>query len=254
MRRSALTALAVALASFACRTPLPPLAPLAPEDPRPAQLLASFAVEVEARRGLRGRARLSVDAAGGDVRLRGKQVIVLEKPERLRVEIKALFDQTLAVLVTDAGQFELLRADDQSYRRGAIEPGLLWETAWLDLTPSDAIELLLAAPSIGERATLRAARGDAEGGVELDLAGGDGQLGWRLRFDAEGRLSWLERFDAAGTREWRVEYSDYIDVGASMFPHRLRLITAADTRAEVKLSDVELNPELPGELFRLRPR
>jgi len=253
VRRAALAALGVALASIACRTPPPALVPLAPEDPRPAQLLASFVAESQARRGLRGRARLSVDASAGDVRLRGRQVIALEKPGRMRVEIKALFDQTVAVLVTDAGEFELLRADDQSYRRGAIEPGLLWEIAGLDLAPRDAIELLLFAPSIDEHATLLSARRDGEGGIEIDLAGAEGQPSRRLRFDAEGRLSWVERFDAAGARGWRAEYSDYAAVGAVTFPHSLRIITAANTQAQVTLSDVELNPDLPAALFQLRP-
>jgi len=36
------------------------------------------------------------------------------------------------------------------------------------------------------------------------------------------------------------------------FPHTLRIETAAETRAEVALKDVELNPALPPGLFRLR--
>lgn len=254
MLRSAIAVFVVALANFACLTPPPTLVPLGPDDPRPARLLAALTETSNARRGLRGRARLSVDAAEGELRLRSKQVIALERPGRLRVEVKALFDQTLAVLVTDAGEYELLRADDQSYRRGIVEPGLLWETALIDLAPDVAVQLFLAAPRLDAGATLLGARSDAAGGVELDLAGAEAQLRHRLRFDPVGTLSSIERFAPDGRREWRAEYSEYAVVGDDTFPHYMKILTAADSEAEVSLSGIELNPELPAELFRLRPR
>jgi hypothetical protein len=153
------------------------------------------------------------------------------------------------VLVTDAGEFELLRADDQSYRRGVVEPGLLWETALLDLEPSGAIELLLAAPHLAAEPRIAAARADAAGGIERDLGSEAGQLRERLRFDAAGQLSWIERYNAAGGRDWRAEYSDYTVVGSEPFPHRLSIVTAANSQAELTLSGVELNPELPRLCF-----
>jgi hypothetical protein len=235
-----------------CRTPVPGFVVLPPDDPRPARILSAWSRAAEQRVGLRGRARLAVDAAGGDVKLRGKQVIALERPERLRVEIKALFDQTVAVLVTDAGEFELLRADDHSYQRGAIHPGLLWETAWLDLEPSEAIALLLAAPSLGEAPVVLSARELPSGHLELDLGDASGRVARRVRFDAAGRLRAVEQLRVDGQRAWRAEYDGYAPVGDVVFPHTLRVVTAEATEAELQLVDVELNPSLSPELFRLR--
>ena len=177
---------------------------------------------------------------------------MVERPARLRVEIKALFDQTVAVLVTDGGEFELLRADDHSYRRGAIEPGLLWETAWLDLAPDEAIALIVAAPDLGTDSRRAAARADAEGGIEIDLADADGRLARRVHFDADGRLRSVERFRVDGGRAWRAEYDAYEAVDGDEFPHRLRIATAEETSAELVFSGVELNPELSPSLFRIR--
>lgn len=254
LRRRLLAAVVAAVAGFACRTPVPELRPLSPDDPRPARWLAAWAEQAEARHGLRGRARLAVDGGGGALRLRARQVIALERPERLRVEVKTPFDQTVAVLVTDAGRYELLRADDHSYQSGAVHPGLLWETAWLDLAPAEAIELLLAAPAPDGTPVPGSARGDREGGVQIELSDAEGRLRRRVRFDAAGRLSWLEAFDAAGAeRLWRAEYADYAPVDGVPFPHTLRLETRAGTRAELTLRDVELNPAFPPGLFKLSP-
>jgi len=92
---------AALLAATACRTPAPIAVPLPPDDPRPAALLDAWARAAGERHGLRARARLAVDGADGALHLRGKQILVLERPAYLRVEILGLLNQTVAVLVTD---------------------------------------------------------------------------------------------------------------------------------------------------------
>lgn len=249
MKRAAL--LVAGLLVAGCRTPIA-LAPLPPDDPRPERLLAAWEREAKARRGLRGRARLAVDARDGAVRLRGKQVIALERPGRLRVEVKGLLDQTLLVLVTDGGRYQLLRADDHSYREGPVTPTLLWEQAWIDLTPTEAIDLLLGAPAADASLVPLAALGDDGGGVRLDLGDAEGQLRRRAGFDAAGRLLWLEVYDAPGALRWRAEYGDFERLGTSEFARAVKVETAAGaTRAEISLRGVELNPPLAPELFRL---
>ena len=90
------------------------------------------------RHALRGRARLAVDGGDGAVRLRGKQIVVLERPARLRVEVLGFLNQTVAVLTTDGERFELFRSGDRSYETGAVHPDLLWQEAHLALTPEEA--------------------------------------------------------------------------------------------------------------------
>ena len=79
-------------------------------------------------------------------------------------------------------------------------PGLLWQVASLDLTPEEAIDLVLGAPRLDAAlAPLRAFEtGDGEIGVELgDAAGGVRE---RRSFDAQGRLRGVERLAEDGRR------------------------------------------------------
>ena len=246
------TILVAALATAtACRT-VPPAVPLAHDDPRPAALLSAWERSAEERWGLRGRAKLSVDGASGDVRVRGKQVLVLERPARLRVEVLGLLNQTLAVLVTDGDRFELFRAEGRSLETGEVHPDLLWREAHLALTPEEAVELLLGAPRRDPSLVPVVALGSDDGSIRIDLADADGSTRRRMGFDAEGRLRWMEAL-GNGEVEWRASFDRYELIGDTPFAHTITLdVTAGSTHAEISLRDVELNPELSPDLFRLR--
>ena len=258
MRRAALLALCLVAAS-ACRTlPAGPSAvpgvPLAADDPRPQRLVAEWNERAAERQGLRGRAFLSVDSGGGALHLRSRPVLALERPSRLRVEILGLLDAAVAVLVTDGARFELFRAEDRSYQTGEVHPRLLWEQAYLDLTPEEAIELLLGAPLLDRTLSPRAADETAAGELRFDLADDLGVVRERVEFDAQGRLRRLEERDPEGALEWEARFDDYRDLAAAPFAHALSLrVAAGQSEASIQLSEVELDPELPEALFELRP-
>jgi hypothetical protein len=235
-----------------CRSPLP-LVPLPADDLRPQAYLAAWAERAHERRALRGLARLSVD--GDEVELRSKQILIVERPARLRVEILGLLNQAVAVLVINGSRFELFRAEDRSVERGDVRPGLLWEVAGLDLTPQETVALLLGAPD--PDASLRVVRALAAGDdeIRLDLADAGGVVRRRIGFDGEGRLRWLEQGDGGGAMSWRAHFDDYELVQGSPVAHAITLdVAAGQTHAELSLRDVELNPELPPDIFRLRLR
>jgi len=187
------------------------------------------------------------------VRLRSRQVLVLERPARLRVEVLGLLGQTVVVLTTDGERFELFRAEDRSYETGLVHPHLLWEEAHLALAPEELVDLLLGFPTPDRSLAPVAALGDDAGRVTLEFADAEGRLSRRAGFDVEGRLRWLEVLDAVGTLLWRAEFDEYAAVGGEPFAHAVSLeVTAGSTRAEISLRDVELNPELSPDLFRLR--
>ncbi|MDJ0848066.1 MAG: hypothetical protein QNK04_06805 [Myxococcota bacterium] len=241
------------LAATGCATPPPVLRPLPPGDPRPAALLSAWTEAAETRRALRGRARLSVDGGDGAVRLRSNQIVVLERPDQLRVEIQGFLNQTVAVLVTDGDRFEVFRVTDRSYESGPVHEGLLWEQAYLALTPAEAIDLLLGVPTPDPALRPGAALDDGDGGVRLDLVDGAGATVRRAGFDREARLRWLEALGPEEALIWRAELGDYAPVDGTPFAHALALeVAAGGTRAEISLRDVELNPELPPDIFRLR--
>ena len=239
--------------SSGCRTPVPTYAALPTEDPRPARLLAAWNQSAEVRQAMRARARIAVDGADGAIRLRGRQRVVLERPARLRVEILGLLGQTAAVLVTDGDRYELLRAGDRSYESGEVHPALLWQQVWIALTPEEAVDVLLGVPAPDPSLVTPAAWADAAGQVRLELRDGDGNLRRRVVFDAEGRLLRLEVFEIGGQRRWQATFDDYKPVDGTPFAHRVVLdVNAGGTHAELELHDVELNPPLQPDIFRLR--
>jgi hypothetical protein len=250
VRRLAIAALLLVPVA-ACRGP-GGFAALPAGDPRPGRLLAAWEDAAAARHALRGRARLEV--RGGGVDYSARQVVVAERPARLRVEVLGLFGQAVAVLTTDGGRFELFRGEDLSFEEGELRPDILWQEARLALRPEEAIAVLLGAP-LREPGlvTLRAAGAD-DGSVQVSLGAQDGALRRRLAFDAQGRLTGLEVFGDEGDLAWRATWSGFAAVGGVPFAHAIALwVTEGDTRAAITLRDVELNPELPPGIFSVRP-
>jgi hypothetical protein len=249
VNRAALVALLLVAAG--CQTAVPRW-PLAAGDPRPAALMRAWQEHAAERRSLRGSARLAVD--GEALHLRARQILVIERPSRLRVEVQGLLSQTLAVLVTDGPRYELFRAEDRSIETGEVHPELLWQVASLALTPEEAIDLVLGAPRVDvSLAPLRAFEaGDGEIGVELGDAAGD--VRERRSFDALGRLRRVERLAEAGDVVWSARFDAYEPVSGVPLAHAIRVeATQPATRAELVLSGVELNPTLPADIFHLRP-
>jgi len=247
--RAALFVVALVFA-LACRT-IPPPMPLAVDDPRPAALLARWKAEVASRASLRGRARLAVDSQAG--RVRGRQIVVLERPAKLRVEVLGLLNQTAAVITTDGDRFEVFRVGDRSYETGRMRPDLLWREARLALVPAEAVAVLLGVPAPGAGLTLANAVRTHEGWIEVDLVDRDGRRRQRAVFDASERLRSFAVLDDDGSTRWRAVFDDYAPVGASQLPHAIVLdVIEGGTHAEIELSDLELNPELPVDIFRLR--
>jgi len=248
--RAALFVVAL-VSAFACRT-VPPIVELPADDPRPAALLARWQGEVASRSALRGRARLAVDSEAG--RFRGRQiVVVLERPAKLRVEVLGLLNQTAAVIATDGDRFEIFRVGDRSYEAGSVRPDLLWREVRLALAPAEAVAVLLGAPAPGAGLTAANAVRTHEDWIEIDLLDRDGRRRQQASFDANDRLRGFAVFAADGSSRWRAAFDAYAQVGASQLPHSIVLdVAEGGAHAEIDLWDLELNPALPADIFRIR--
>jgi hypothetical protein len=237
----------------ACATPIP-LQPLPPDDPRPRQLLDDWVERSGQRQRLRGLARLSVDQNDGSIPIPGKQLVVLERPARLRVEVLGFLNQSLAVIATDGVSFEVYRADEQRYETGEVDEHLLWNEAGIDLSPEEAVAVLLGVPIFESLPAPANAVRDGDGRIRMDLVDSRGVVVQRATFDLEGRLRAFEVLDASGAVVWAAQFGEYRDVGGSAFAHSIGLdVRSGNTRAEISFRKVELNPDLPPGLFRLFP-
>ncbi|MEM7412522.1 MAG: hypothetical protein AAF430_19990 [Myxococcota bacterium] len=236
---------------------LTPRVPLSPDDPRPASLLESWKSRAAERDALQALARFAVDAPGSgiggeDLALRIKQRVWLARPASLRVEVLGFLGTTLAVLTTDGEEYALLQAEDRRFDSGPVYDGLLWDAARLDLTPEEAVEVMLGAPQ--PDADLVRGRAFAEDDrVAIELLDADGAVRRVVVFGADGLLVRLEERGRDGARPWRAHFDDYIEVAGVPFARDVSLESASDARVVVRLSDVQLNPRLEPELFQLAP-
>lgn len=232
---------------LACRTALPPAVPLALDDPRPAARLEALAVRSASLAGVRGLARLSVDGPGGSVRSR--QVMVAERPARLRVEILGFLSQTQAVLVTDGESYSFFDARDHSFERAPLRPGLLARIAGVDLEPEQAVRVLLGAPDLAGLRPVAAALLPG-GGVRIVLADERGGGRRAVETDADGEL---ERFASWGDEgSFDARYGDRRVVGETPFAHRIEIaFPETEVLARIELSQVDLNPTLGPNAFEL---
>jgi len=240
-------AIASLLALASCAAPV--AVPLPRDDPRPAALLAAFADQASRRDGLRGDARLAVDADSPQpLHLRSRQSLVLARPASLRIEVQGMLGATLAVLAIDGQQYAFFDTGSRRFEQGPLTDDVLWRIARLSLAPGEVVEVVLGGPRLAPDLSVRAAYAMADGGVRVELEGDQGARR-ALEFDAEGKLrEWVARDPERGA--WTARFDDYADVAGQSLAHRVSIDTG-DTQAVLQLSHVELNPSLPADIFRL---
>ena len=236
--------------ALACARPAGVIAPLSPGDGRPQALLTALERESETRHALRGVARLALDGPGGSGR--AKQVLLVERPARLRVEILGFLNQTVAVLTTDGESYRLFQGDRAAVREGPVHAGLLLEVAGLALSPELAVQVLLGALRPPGDARVEGRAHLEDGGMRLALRGDAWTERLELDFDEQGQLRRFAVRDADDRAVWEARYADYRPVGGAPFAHEIELLDAqTGSEARVSFGAVELNPALPPGVFDL---
>lgn len=243
--------LAALLLLASCQAKGPAEQSLSTADPRVSAWLDRLSQSAESRRALRAQARLSLDAP--DLRFRRSQRLVVARPTSLRVEVLGLFGQVAAVLVTEHGRYQFFDA-----ARGVVEEGdagaeLLWRLARVDLAPEEAAGVLLGAPRPVAGLEPIGASLFTDGGVAVVLAAdGSGVVQQRFVFDAAGRIRSAKRFGPDGVAIWAARFEDHRRVGDESFAFHVALsFPRVEAVAEIEFKKVELNPELPSDVFVL---
>ncbi|MBW2382012.1 MAG: hypothetical protein JRG92_00195 [Deltaproteobacteria bacterium] len=239
---------------LACRTPMPAV-PLPADDPRPHVLLESLRERAEGRTALRARAKL--DLSSPDLRVSRPQRMAVARPLRLRVEVIGLFNQLAAILVTNGHVYQVYDARSAHLEEGIVSEGLLWRVARVDLSPSEAVDILLGAPLPASGLSTGSARIYADGGIAVDRHDAASVVRQRFVFDTRGQLAVMESFDVAGDLAWRARFSRYKKVpapggGDESFAFDVALdFPRVQAEAHLSFKRVDLVRSLPDDLFIL---
>lgn len=257
--------------------------PLAIDDARAERALTSYLETVAGRSGMRGSARVAL--SGPEFKLNRPQRVVVERPARLRFEILGLFDQLAAVLVTDGRRFGFFDASTGQISRGRVSPSLLWDLARIDLTPEEAVALILGIPEPTPGIARSAVWLEPDGRVALAFAwplddpsspcqsdperalfeptcfveeAALAEGGEVFFFDAEGRLVEMRSLEAEGVIRFRVLFERYEALegeGGVIFPKRVTIRSpGVDSEARFDWKRVMLASELSDRLFTLPER
>jgi hypothetical protein len=206
--------------------------------------LAEIARAAAGRSSLRAMGRLELDApaaAGGRV----DELVLAQRPDRLRLESLSPLGQALTLLVTDGERYGWF--DGARIESGEVTPSTLRERIGVALEPREAVDLLLAAPPLGSELPRAAFRTDTELWVLLDQ--------WRLGIDPSGELAALEALEPGGRLRWRALYQGWRDVPGGRYPQALSLeFPRTRVALRLELSRVELNAALGPERFRIPAR
>jgi hypothetical protein len=221
----------------------PPFRAVTGEDESLRVRVESANAQAESRQRLRAVGKLHVKSPDGSVSV--QEVVLAERPARLRLESLNMLGQAQTLLVTDGERFSFF--DGKKLEDGAAEPTILRERLGLAFAPDEAVRALLAAPLQYEwRPREILGRGE-EREVRLPAQS--------LRFDPGGELSAIAALDEQGQVRWRAEYAEWREVPGGRYPFSLVLsFPETQLRAELELSEVELNPALDPTLFRVARR
>jgi hypothetical protein len=210
------------------------------EDERMRLWVSRASDEAASRTAVRAVGKLKLNGPGGSGRV--KQVIIVERPDRLRLESLNFLGQTQSLLVTDGTSYAFY--SNGEIERGGVSPDVLREYMGLDVAPFEAVALLVAAPELPSGRP-RAVFGSGTSRIaEYDAS--------RVHFAASGQITGLDSFDSSGALRFTARYDAWRDVPGGRYPSSLIFyFPRSDLRAELELDRVELNPSLDSTLFSL---
>lgn len=176
----------------------------------------------------------------------GNQVMLIEKPDRLRAEILSLFGSPLLLLAANGEELDVLLPFENEFYSGSASPENLGRFVRLPLHLKELVKILTYQPPLiaAEKAS----------GYDLN---GDGWLVERqnppyrqeLFFDVQKRLVEVNYYNRSGL-SLTIDYGKFSEEDA--VPQLIELnFPKHKTTASLRFSDLELNREIEPNLFQL---
>ncbi|MBI1815984.1 MAG: hypothetical protein HYR72_13475 [Deltaproteobacteria bacterium] len=244
VRRPALMTVALLLVS-GCATLRPPAPAIAPPLPSAAELVTRLEQQRAARVSLRALAHFVYD--GPDEHRRARQVVLVQRPERLRIEVLSPLG-TVFVLTADNGALAAYVRSEATVYRGRASRANLQRYARVDLSVADAVDVLLGTPPVGDGRNDAVSFDPTSDTIQLSSATDAGAH--VIAFDRALRAVAIETHDADAQVRWRAEFSAFAapaDVPTTI----VIALPPQQQRLTLELQEVEVNPAIDAALFTL---
>ena len=238
------------LLSAGCAAVRPPSPALPASLPASVDLVAALERQRSARTSLRALARFAYD--GPDDGGHARQVLLVARPERLRVEVLAPLGPVF-VLVTNGSSLAAFVPSEATIYRGRASRVNLQRYAQVELDLADAVDLLLGSPPRRPTGREVVSAEPESGAIKLWREIPDGphsgaQVVW---FNGALQAIATEDRDPDGHVRLRARFSGFLTQQLDMPEHIEIELPAAGRRMELRLQDVEVNPMLVASVFTL---
>lgn len=228
----------------------------------PARALASQRASTAAIRSLRAEAK--IDQRGKAGRIKGRILMFVERPDRVRFDAMTQFGPAL-ILTSDGQNFALTDFKDGRFTSGPACAKNIGRVVGVALSSAEVASVLLGdAPLLAQSAQSLSCGENGMYVLEQRSPSGARELIELRVHEADGKaapdqqrlyLASATLWNAAGQRLYRVRYEDYRKVGAAELPHTVRIDDFAnDADAVLRLSDVALDVSVPPGAFAQQPK
>ncbi|MGH7858997.1 MAG: LolA family protein [Candidatus Binatia bacterium] len=187
-------------------------------------------------------------------RIHVREVILVDRPDRLRIEMISTFGVALQI-TSDGQRLRAYHRGERTFYSGEATAGNLARFTRLPLDIREIADLLVGLPPRRDRGgTLRTAFEEPTGLWRLTapLADGGLQILW---FDHERLLPVrTEEVTRDGERRYLTAYYDYREVDGIAVPHGIELdVPREDAVVSLRYSEVTLNVPAKQSLFSFEP-
>jgi Domain of unknown function (DUF4292) len=231
----------VGLGLAGCATVSPPEPQLPAPKWESTELIKSIAQRREQVRSVRALAR--VDYAGPDGKHGFQEAVVVQRPDRLRLETLSPLG---AVLIVTANDKEIVGYHPREgiFVRGRRSKENLLRYTKIPLELDEITSLLVGLPPVDPSTPWK-----QEGNTLIFSP--DGHKKDALAFESQQPVptKW-ERFNAGGAVELSARFSDYVSTPAGLFPSKISIEAPLQKRKlEIRYQEPELNGKIPSDLF-----
>lgn len=203
---------------------------------------------------LKGMANVKIVTEGKDVNV--KEVLVVKRPSKIRVETIGLFGNPLFILALDGPDLSINRPAENVFYRGNISSGRIKLPFPLNEFGSEELaDILTGSVSPIKYGSIAIDFSDDGNSYLLILVSPDGLNKQMITTTIKDlRLKKSETIDNEKGMALSVTFDDYQVIGDIPFPKEIviKFVNRPDSM-QINYEDIELNTDLPDELFILTP-